>query len=74
MDYKNINLKDLKSTPMNEASQEIVVVEEVEEIAEQIESISPEEREKIDKIKSNINMMDSRLSLEYGDIDRKSVV
>lgn len=66
MDYKNINLKDLKSTPMNEASQEIVVVEEVEEIAEQVESISPEEREKIDKIKSNINMMDSRLSLEYG--------
>lgn len=69
MDYKNISLEDLaKSREIKEVKEvtALDVKEEAEIIEEKIETLSPEERQKVDKIKANINLMDSTLATEYG--------
>lgn len=65
MDYKDISLKDLKMAEKeSESTQD--VVEDAKEIEVKVETLTPEEREKVDNIKANINLTDSNLSLEYG--------
>lgn len=69
MDYKSISLEDLaKSREIKEVKEvtALDVKEEAEIIEEKIETLSPEERQKVDKIKANINLMDSTLATEYG--------
>lgn len=66
MDYKNISLKDLATRNEMEQQAQLDVEKEAEIIEVKVEQLSPEEREKVDAIKKGINLMDSKLSLEYG--------
>ncbi len=71
MDYKDISLKDLakakEASGENElAVEEIDVKEESEIIERKVMTLSPEDRERVDKIKKEINLMDSSLSINYG--------
>lgn len=40
--------------------------QEIEKVTKQVETISPEEREKINEIKSNINILDSQSTVQFG--------
>lgn len=71
MDYKDISLKDLAKAKEASAENEIIdeeidIKEESEIIERKVMTLSPEDREKVDKIKSEINLMDSSLSINYG--------
>lgn len=71
MDYKDISLKDLAKAREASAENEIIdeeidTKEEAEIIEKKLMNLSPEDREKVDKIKSEINLMDSSLSINYG--------
>lgn len=66
MDYKDISLKDLAKSNIKEEETQLDVEQEEQEIVEKVEELSPEDREKVDKIKKEINLTDSALSVEYG--------
>lgn len=66
MDYKDISLKDLANKNELEVQSQTEVEKEAEIIEVQVQQLTPEERKKVDEIKKNINLMDSKLSLEYG--------
>lgn len=71
MDYKDISLKDLAQAREENAREENVVdeidvVEETEIIEKKINQLSPEDRDKVDKIKKEINLIDSGLAINYG--------
>lgn len=44
-----------------------------EEIARKVETITPEERAKIDKLKESIDLMDSGAAVQYGDSAQKNI-
>lgn len=66
MDYKDISLEDLKKSNIEEAETQLDTKKEAEEIKEVVDTMSPEDREKVDKIKKEINITDSALAIEYG--------
>lgn len=66
MDYKDISLKDLANKNELEIQNQIETEKEAEIIEVKVQQLSPEERKKVDEIKKGINLMDSKLSLEYG--------
>lgn len=71
MDYKDISLKDLAKAKEASAENEIInedidIKEESEIIERKVMNLSPEDREKVDKIKNEINLMDSSLAINYG--------
>ena len=66
MDYKNISLEDLAKSSTKQEETQLDVQQETEIIEEKVETLTPQEREKVDKIKSEINLTDSALSIEYG--------
>lgn len=71
MDYKDISLKDLAKAKEVQAENEIIneeidLKEESEIIERKVMNLSPEDRDKVDKIKKEINLMDSGLAINYG--------
>lgn len=71
MDYKDISLKDLAKAKEAQAENEIIdeeidLKEESEIIERKVMNLSPEDRDKVDKIKKEINLMDSGLAINYG--------
>lgn len=66
MEYKDISLKDLANKNELEIQNQIETEKEAEIIEVKVQQLSPEERKKVDEIKKGINLMDSKLSLEYG--------
>lgn len=66
MDYKNISLKDLAKSSAMEEELALDTQKETDIIERKVEVLSPEDREKVDDIKRNINLTDSALAVEYG--------
>lgn len=66
MDYKNISLEDLAKSSNKQEETQLDVKQEQEIIEQKVILLTPEEREKVDKIKNEINLTDSALSIEYG--------
>ncbi len=73
MDYKNISLEDLQKSSTKKEETQLDVKQEQEIIEEKVVELTPEEREKVDKIKSEINLTDSAVSIEYGVGAQKSL-
>lgn len=61
-----ITLKDLTKKRESEQQTEIVAKEEISQITQEIEKITPADREKINEIKENIDLMDSTATIQYG--------
>ncbi len=73
-----INLEDLMKQHQQETAAETAVVEispeaEVEKVTRQVETLSPEERQQVEKIKEGINLMDSTTGLSYGANAQKEI-
>ncbi|MDO5028858.1 MAG: toxic anion resistance protein [Bacillota bacterium] len=71
MDYKDISLKDLaqarqESDSEDQELRELSSAEEKEILEKKLNKLSPEDREKVEKIKAEINLMDSSLAINYG--------
>lgn len=62
----DITLKDLAKYKDIDQENTLVKEETIKEIQKKVESISPQERKKIDQIKEGINLMDSNVAVQYG--------
>ena len=67
----DINLNDLMAKKINSSSQEQAVVpvepaKEIEKVTRQIETLSPEEKAKVQSIKDGIDLTDSSTPLSFG--------
>ena len=66
-----INLEDLmaaktSSSTESQAVTAVVPEQEIEKITQQVETLSPEEKRKVEEIKSGIDLMQSSAALTYG--------
>lgn len=61
-----ISLLDLKNQREITENFEVQIEKETEDLKREVERISPEDRQKIDKIKDGINLLDSQASSQYG--------
>ncbi len=73
-----INLEDLMKQRQQETAAETAVAEispeaEVEKVTRQVETLSPAERQQVEKIKEGINLMDSTTGLSYGANAQKEI-
>ncbi len=74
-----INLDDLlkaKQQSMNTSANDQLTVnpkEEIANVSRQVETISPEERKRIDEIKNSIDLTDSQIAIQYGTNAQKNV-
>lgn len=62
----DISLKDLAKKREEQAKNEEVASTEINTITKAVETISEEDRKKIQEIKENIDLMDSQASIQYG--------
>ncbi len=63
---EEITLSSLSQHKEVISSMEEVKEKEIEKITRQVETISPQDREKINEIKSNINILDSQSTVQFG--------
>ena len=74
----DINLDDLMAKKINSSSQEQAVVpvepaKEIEKVTQQIETLSPEEKAKVQAIKDEIDLTDSSTPLSFGAPAQKEI-
>lgn len=63
---KPISLKDLAKAKQGSASPQLEAVPDIATLTQEVETLSPEEREKVDAIKANIDLTDGQQSVAYG--------
>lgn len=73
MNQNEITLDALRKKKLQTEIEESKQVEEVEEINKKVETISEEDRNKINSLKTNINLLDSEVSTTYGVAAQKNL-
>ena len=73
MNQNEITLEALRKKKLQTEIEENRQVEEVEEINKKVETISEEDRNKINSLKTNINLLDSEVSTTYGVAAQKNL-
>lgn len=72
MNQNEITLDALRKKKLQTEIEESKQVEEVEEINKKVETISEEDRNKINSLKTNINLLDSEVSTTWCSRTKKS--
>lgn len=61
-----ITLKDLANRKIQDDRLETIQQNSVSEITQQVETLTPEQRKRVDDIKASIDLMDSQVGIQYG--------
>lgn len=69
----SITLSDLSKKKEEEKKNEVISNEEITNVKKEIENITPQDRERINEIKENIDIMDSSSTIQYGSAAQKNI-